>query len=624
MKIIEGKKGLHNVSIVETERVFIQSGETEFAVWTDGNAFAERAAEFLVSQIALATGVRLNKETGEQILKKEKKQIVLCDKTTYEGLGFEMPKAEYGYSGYHIKTQGEKVYLCVNHRFGYQLAVLGFLSHVVGYVAYAPDTIKYQKAGETVYLPDMDIVEKADVDLRISGNNLTDPNGIYAMGYGDRWDYTMKLKQSPYHTSLLAVKLCGIDPKKEGFEDHPWLSDNKELAVRQLCYTAHGDEAELEKMITAVSNVIIEEMELPHNLEKTTFTLGVEDGWGQCTCPACTKEKEKYGTDTATTVKFFNRLSRKIQAHLQAKADQTGTEKRKFTLLFFGYKFTEEPPVKEVNGEIVPVDESVVCDENVGVFLAPIAAKYTYSFNHPVNKFHKDNLMNWTVLTKNIWFWTYQTNYLSLLYPNGIMRAFKENYQLCLDANVEFIYNQGAYFHMTSHFTPLKEYVDSRLSFDCSLDLDVLIDEFFENYFGAAAKPLRKMFDSIELYWKHLLVLYPEDCTGWIYNTINQAKLWPESLLKGYLSCVNEAFEAILPLKETDPETYDVLYKHVLRESIFPRFALLELYPDHFTQQDFKASTKAIKQDCETLGITRYGDQTQFMANYYKKWKLDT
>ena len=615
MNSVESKKGLHSVSVKATKNVFIQNGKTDYKLWADETALAQKAADFIIEQVKLATGAEIEKVCCSQA-KTTEKIIVLCDNKTAEKIGVTMPQADYRFSGYYIKTVGEKVYLCVNHRYGYQLAAISFLKNVVGYVAYAPDTIRYEKVGETVYMPELEITERADVDLRISGTHLRDLKGLYAMGYGDRFDYTMKLKGKPYHTSLLAAELAGMTPDEN--DEHPWLSDNK-VARRQLCYTAHGNEQELEKMVQGIAKVIIDEMELPENLEKSVFTLGIEDRWGQCECPACTKEKEKYGVDAAAMIKVFNRINRVIQAHLQEKADQEGVEKRLFKLLFFGYKFTQQPPVKKVNGKWQPVDESVICDDEVGVFFAPIHARYSYSFNHPINAAHKEHLLNWSLLTKNIWFWGYSTNFRHLFYPNGIMRQYNETYQMCLDAGVEFMYNQGTYMHMTTHFTPVKEYLDSKISFDCTENMEELIGKFFDNYYGVARKPLKRMFNSIELYYRHLITLYPHIITGFVYDEINQPSFWPEGLLKEYLSCIEEAYGLIEPLKETDRAEYDRLYNHILRESMFPRFAMLELHSEAFGKTEWVKETTAFKKDCETLGITLAGFKT--MEDMYKLWE---
>lgn len=609
------KKGLHSIFKKETCVPFVTDGKSDYKIVVDEkDAFAKKAAEFIVSQVLSATGATLPvlplKEKGAT-----PRQIVLGNEKT---LNVVMPNAEYGKTGYYIRTTGESVLLCVKHAFGYQGAALAFLKATLGYAAYAPDTIVFHGVKNKVCLPELEITEKSDIDLRISGNNQTNTDGAYAMGYSNRWDYTMQFKGTSYHTSLLLAKTLGVDPSS----DHPWLSDDKKDRGRQLCYTAHGDERELENMLSLFADSIVKEAELPQNSHRTAFTLGIEDCWGQCSCPACMKEKEKYGTDAAVTIKFFNRLSRKIQAAFQKKADETGTKKREFTLLFFGYKFNEAPPVKYENGQYVPADESVVCDDDVGVFFAPIAAKFAYPFDHSVNVHHKEWLSRWSAVCKHIRFWGYQTNFTCLLYPNGILRSLKSTYEMCLDSNVEFVYNQGSYVHMTTHFTPLKEYLDSALSFDCSLQTDALIDEFFENYFGPANLAMRKMFDSLELYYRHLLCLYPHNCTGWIYDEVNRAKYWSEALLKGYLSCIDEAYEAIDEAEKSNSAGCATFREHVLRESLFPRFALLELYPESFSEREQKQAAESFKRDCEHFGITHYGEGEHLLAEYYKRWEI--
>ena len=53
----------------------------------------------------------------------------------------------------------------------------------------------------------------------------------------------------------------------------------------------------------------------------------------------------------------------------------------------------EKPPVKkDESGKWVPYDNSVICDDNVGVYIAPIRAAYNQSFYHDNNVSAKESI----------------------------------------------------------------------------------------------------------------------------------------------------------------------------------------------------------------------------------------
>lgn len=108
--------------------------------------------------------------------------------------------------------------------------------------------------------------------------------------------------------------------------------------------------------------------------------------------------KRKYGTDSATIVKFCNKVSVALEEYF----NENPQYKRNVNILFFAYHKTETAPVKiNENGEFEPIDNSVICRDNVYCFYAPIFANYTYSFYDGENKTYADTMDAWCVLSKS-------------------------------------------------------------------------------------------------------------------------------------------------------------------------------------------------------------------------------
>ena len=141
-----------------------------------------------------------------------------------------------------------------------------------------------------------------------------------------------------------------------------------------MCYTAHGDEKELELLVeeaaAAICRYIRSDPDMPY------IAFNHQDNFEWCTCPACTALKEKYGgANSASAAIFLNRVRRKIQEWFdgEGKAFDKGQK-----LVFFAYHGTNKPPVRynETSDTFELIDSEVVL-KNVIPWFAETNADYT-------------------------------------------------------------------------------------------------------------------------------------------------------------------------------------------------------------------------------------------------------
>ena len=488
--VTEGR--LHNVTIRETSKPFIVDGETEYRILVADSDLAKKAANFFKEHMHAATGANFAVET-ETLLSRawtdDEKYIVIGSDKWFSQAGLSMPNADFGFSGYYIKTIGNTVFVKTAHEYGYQHAALKLLDALVGYEMYAADAIVYHTPKTTMNLPDFDVTERPDVDLHASGNNLVDKDAMYGMGFLDRGEIFISIQGKKEKVSVHnCMEILEYAEDKQGVTINPaWISTAGSYSskngggVSQICYTggasdtgslSEGErerlaEETLSSLVDVVSDVMIENLELEENKNKTVITFTQEDNRSTaCGCWKCEEEREKYnGASSASVVKFVNRVNRKVQAYLQEKAERENAQKRNVDLLFFAYQWTEvAPAVKNAQGKWVEIDQDVVCDDNVAVYLAPISAYYNVSFYDETNAIIKDKVEAWNVLSKKTYFWLYQTNFNYYFYPYDSTDAMLETYRLCMQNGMTYLYNQGQYTEYAcpySAFTMLKEYVDS-------------------------------------------------------------------------------------------------------------------------------------------------------------------
>ncbi len=603
--------GLHRVNVTETDTAFVQNGATEYKVVSRNEAGCLTAASFIASQVAQATGTNIEilVYTEEMQWDASRKWIVVDEDTSFTAAGLSAPAEDLGKSGYYIKSAGNSVFLYATSRDGIQCAAISFLKHLLGMNVISSDITVYEKPNAGQTLPNYDIVERPDFDFRSQGNRV-DQSTLYAMGFSTDAIF-IPVEGENWHNSFNYL------PPAQYRSAHPdWYSTQG----NELCYTARGNAAEWQAMVDLLAQKIIGYADA--NPTTPNITLTIEDHTNKCGCDACTESRNTYnGADSAAVVKLMNAINKQVQAHFQAQADSQGTEKRDFTILFFAYNAMEKPPVtKDANGNYVAIDESVICDDGVGVFIAPIYAAYNQSFYHDDNKSAAATVEGWGVLSNKLFLWTYETNYSHYLYPLNSYDTMIETQRFLKENNAIYLFSEGQYNQgNVTHFSKLKEYMNSRTMLNVNDDYGDIVNDFFRYYFQEAEGPMRQYFDELNAQLRYLEEMYPASVNGNIYNNMEKAEYWPKGLLDQWLRYIDEAYAAIEPVKAQDPERYAVLKKNIQLESIFLRFASIRLYSGKYSANTLDQMRKELVADCRALNITMLSEVAQ-LAPIFAQW----
>lgn len=605
--------GLHKVTVTDTGRPFAVNGAIDYKILYNADEQSKQAALFIQTNVLKATGVRIPSEKIEEGYEyvQNSKIIVINGSTLFAAAGLTMPADDIGTNGYYIKNAGNSYFIATKAKSGAQNGAISFLKHLLGYEMYSSDTVVYDKTGATI--PDMDIVEKPDFDFRIQGNRVS-TDAIYGMGFQTSGSLFISVEGETWHNSLNFLP-------KETYQAQyaEWYSTKG----NEICYTAHGNEEKYNKMVDTVAQKMVAYSDANPNTPNICFTI--EDHNDQCGCDACAASRAKYGgTDSAAVVKFINAVNRKVQAALLEKAGGVKENKRNLNILFFAYRKMEKPPVtyNATTGRYSPIDDTVICDEEVGVYIAPIDAAYNKSFYNEDNDSAKRLIEGWGALSGNLYMWLYETNYSHYLYPLNSYDTMIETYRFCKANNAIFMFNEGQYNQgNVTHFSKLKEYFNSRAEFNVNDNYADIVNDFFAAYFRDAAEPMREYFDQLQAHLRYIEEAYPADVNGNIYNPMEQSKLWSYGTLNGWLGLINQAYEKVEKYKESDPVFYETLVKHIKLESIFPRFAILRLYGGMFSKSEVYDLRVKFREDCTEFGITML-KETASLDTVYKDWGI--
>lgn len=607
------KNTLHKVNVTETNKPFVVKGKSEYKVIIPEDAHGEivKAANYFTKYVKLATGCQLEIESNTDYSWNEnEKWIVFGRNDLFTEAGLSMPEDDIGISGYYIKTVGNSVFVAVKNVNGYKRAVLSLLDHTVGYEMYWNDTVVFEKSGET--LPDMDIIEAPDFAFYYESNSMSG-DGRYGMGFDN--SIFASVNGSSIHNTFKIL------PKATYQSTHPkWYSINDQGVTStgtQICYTARGDEKEFNAMAKEAAQIILKAVDQQPTFSTVTFTQEDIPSW--CGCDTCLEMQKQYGgSNAASMIKLVNAIDDIIQAELQKRADATGEPKRELKILFFAYRLSEQPPVKlNADGTYSAIDETVVCNPNVGVYIAPIRADYSDSFYTDINASARENIRGWGAICKNLYMWLYDTNFVAYMFPNNTWDAKIETYRFLIENNAYYVMSQSQYDNSAvTHFSRFKDYIDSKASFDVNVDFNELANNFFANYFGPAAAPMRQFFDGVQSYMEYLEAKYPAVIYGGYKEKIEQSFLWPKGVAESWLRLVDQAYASIEHLKVTDPEKYEVYRSHILLESIFPRYVLLQFHRPTFTSTQFIEEALKFKADCAELGVTEVNEEQSFTVKW--------
>lgn len=601
--------GLHKVNIGTTGKDFVVKGKTDYQFVTSDDGPCGEACAFINKHIATATGVALPISIEENVAwTSESKYIVMGRVDLFEQAGLSMPKEDLGVTGYYIKSVGNSVFIMTSDIYGWQHAGIAFLSAVLGYDMICEDTVVYEKDGSI--LPTMEIIEKPDFDFKYEDNIITTTE-VYGMGFLRQAQIFIAVNGRFVHNSTQYLPFAKYQSAHPG-----WYSTTGD----QLCYTARGDIEERKLMIDTVVNVIKEKVDTYKTINNITLTI--DDVGNFCTCDACRAEASKYGTDSAVIVKFCNEVAKKVDEYLEKQAQEQQTQKRSFNIVFFAYKTTEAAPVKMVNGQYQPVDESVVCRDNVGVYIAPIGAKYEYTFYDDINSNVQTTIKGWAACCNKLFFWLYDTNYRNYLYPYNSFDSYFETLRFCKTSNAYMIVTEGQYNTTGSTaFNRFKIYLHAKGTFNVNINYTDVVNKYFKYYFADAAEPMKKYFTQLQAHMKYLNNQNPETLTGGIYDNIAESAFWPKRLLQGWMDLIEEAYAAIEMYKDTDPELYTKLYDHICIESVFPRYALVSLHSGLFSSETVYKMKDSLMEDMTKYKIVRYSEGG-LTTTLYRNWGL--
>ena len=587
-----------------TETAIVKNGLSDYTVVVPENSssFITFAGTELVNFIYQSTGVKLEMVDDRGLTYNENdKYLSIGDNKLYRSAGFNYDLNKFGFSDYAVNTKGNSLFMIGGNKYGTLYAVYEVLERLIGFKVYSDDEIYVKKATE-LYLPDLDLTVETQFDYRLGSRELTWNDGTYQR----------RLKESGMGLVIMNTggqnhNSFGIMPKARYWNTHrEWYSTDGE----QLCYSQRDM---LDEMVENLKVYILNDTS-----DAEIIIIGEQDTNTWCQCEACSASKAKYGSDSAVYVQAVNYVAGKLKTW----QEETLPEHRPITYMLFAYYQPETPPMHyntEKGDWEDPVDDTVICADNVAIWYAPITTSYTWRFTDKENKITYDYMKGWSRVCKNFYMWDYAHNFSCYLINNNAFNVLQDNIKFAVECGVQFYFTQASHDSRAPIFEELREYLTASLMWDANIDYAAYIDDFFAHYYKDAAPAMRKYFEGLRDWYAYLEET--EGLTGFIFTQLKKANYWPKAVLDKWMTYIDEAYASIEYLKNSDKELYDKLYLRINKESLSIRFMLIELHGNSYNDVELREMKYAWKDDATLNKIANTGEGRS-VTGLYADWGI--
>lgn len=586
---------VHERYVGTTAYKLLSEGKTEYKILINPEQRIELsdAINELQNLFISATGVKLDVETDETIFYDQNaKYISLGQTMALESSGLAVDEATIGSQGYQIITKGQCIFVCGQSR-GVLYGVYDMLKTLIDFETYSNKVTYYQKNLKDIPLPDFKIKEVPDILYRVPvmGAHLNDRTSTNRMFMQHKDE--MIMAEGNAHNILKYIV-----PLEEHQDAHSgWFSGDK----TQLCYTAHGDEAEYELMVdTAITNIkeIIDKNPNQNSLGITQMDIQT---W--CECETCQGLEDYYGTNAASQIFFINDVTAEIETWLN---EERGGREVEF--MFFAYHKSEGAPAKrDENGNWVAIDDTVKLNDNVSVWIALIYEDYTLSVNDPASVNVRNIMESWHACADSYYIWAYNVYFDNYLIPYDSYAVIQDMLKYFVSHGTRFLWAQGNWnLHQNTGYDDLKAYLFAKLMWNCNLDVNELISDYFDKVYREAADIMEGTFWAWRAHSEQQRAL---GRSGNIYSAPADMEFWPKRYLVQQLEAMEEAKKAIAHYKESDSEVYQAIYDSIVCETISPRYLLLDLYFNTYSTAELAKLKAEFKSDVNYLDFNMRSEQ---------------
>lgn len=263
-------------------------------------------------------------------------------------------------------------------------------------------------------------------------------------------------------------------PPDPVFELHPeWYSERggeRHPENGQLCLTDDGLRSALVRRLRTNIEAAALRAEEVGELPPRIYSVTQNDWKGPCDCSRCRRSDEVHGGRSGTLVEFVN-----------AVAGEIAIEHPEILLETLAYGYTAAPPPTATVAGNVILRHSTLKRRD-----------FARSLDHPRNRIHLNQLMDWSARAERLWVWDYAVHYGQHGdMPLGRLQRVQRDLRLYRELGV-----QGVYFQhddpLADDLRDLSRWLLAQWMFDPGRSMKSMLREFTDGFYGAGARQVRR------------------------------------------------------------------------------------------------------------------------------------
>lgn len=558
---------------VVKNKYFIAQNKSDYKIVipTKASANENMAASELQTLLKEATGITLP-IVGEDEVSSSDKIISLGQTKQFLATKQSITYSEYRRSGYRVFTKKDNVFISgakESQAYGTLYGAYEFLSQTLNYECYSQYCYVIDKVTALPFY-EMDITIIPQMESRALSYMWVNKDSLYqnrmmlVNRYENQTDWVMD-----GHTNL------NILPYETYGEEHPeWYINGLTGNKNQLCLTNPEMYVEYVKQVKRL---------IMGNSMGVYFMLSNMDNNDYCKCETCSAEIERCLTVGGYNMVFVNKVADEVGAWLKENYPD-----REITFVTYAYLATYAAPVVEnADGTYSPYCEDVIPRENVAIMMAPIHLDYAVPITSESNLTYWKDFEKWSSVIDKMFLYDYGYPYWDSFTFLNDFGSMAENIRYFAEKGCMYYYNNTLSSTATTWYYDLRTYLRAKLTFCPYLELEDLIDDFFENYFLEANEPMREIFEELRSWFfylreeEHAYV----NCSSTYWR--GNAKYWPRSLQASLYERIDRAYAAIEQYRTEDPTLYDYLYKRIRIIELGVDYHEMEFYSAYYSDKEY-------------------------------------
>ena len=254
----------------------------------------------------------------------------------------------------------------------------------------------------------------------------------------------------------------------EFYHSHPeYFSyrDGKRLdSYSQLCLS---NPEVLEICIERVKQVMRD------NPDFLIYSMEQNDNQLFCECDECKALAEEYGGQSGLMLWFVNQVADAVKEEFPDKFIGT-----------FAYQYTRHAP------------KNIIPRDNVVVRLCSIECCMLHGYDEcNQNRSFLKDLQDWSSIAPHLYIWDYVTDFAQYNLPVANWKTIQPHIQDFRDNNAIGILEEGDYQTVSCELREMRSWLLSKLMWNPDADINALILDFTDGYYGVAGQYIRQYLD---------------------------------------------------------------------------------------------------------------------------------